>query len=62
MKHETLQVVDGACAVRLSVIFIFCEFRRITDNILKKNLLVLSLSLNYFCLKQTSWKFANTDN
>ena len=28
---------------------------------LKKNLLVLSSSLNNFCLKQTSWKFANTD-
>ena len=43
-------------------IFIFCEFRWIANMKFKKNLLVLSLSLNYFCLKQTSWKFGNTDN
>ena len=57
-----LYVVDGACAVRLNVIFIFCEFRLIANKNFFKNLLVLSSSLNYLCLKQTSWKFANTDN
>ena len=62
VKETHLEVVDCACVVRLSVIFIFCEFRRIANkNFLKKSL-VLSLSLNYFCLKQTSWKFGNTDN
>ena len=61
-QKSHIQVVNGACAVRLSVIFIFCEFRRIANKNFLKNLLVLSSSLNYFCLKQTSWKFANTNN
>ena len=61
--NEThLEVVEGACAVWLSVIFIFCELRWIANKNLLKNLSVLSSSLNYSCLKQTSWKFANTDN
>ena len=54
--------LDGAWAVRLGVIFIFYEFPLIANKNFFKNLLVLSSSLNYFCLKQTSWKFANTDN
>ena len=49
--------LDGVCAVRLGVIFIFCEFPLIANKNFFKNLLVLSSSLNYFCLKQTSWKF-----
>ena len=32
----------------------FCEFRQIANNNFFLNFLVLSSSLNYFCLKQTN--------